>query len=556
MPRLAAIFRVPVRAVAACFAGTGLVAFAMQAPSVRASPAFAHPARTAPDGPRASVAGGVVEGRREGDVEVFRGIPYAAPPVGSLRWRAPAPVVPWDGVRQAAAFGADCVQDNVHNPMEPGHTNPESEDCLTVNVWRPARGKGRAARLPVLLWVHGGAFIMGAGSMAAYDGAALAGSGKTGSGRNGQGVIVVSFNYRLGRFGNFTTPALAAEQAARGEPAANFWLMDQIAALRWVRDNIAALGGDPARVTLFGESAGAVSVATLMAVPQARGLFAQAILESGSPRKALVPMAGTAQAAQTVGLAWARSKGVASDDPAALRALPADTVLDAPVTTVSDPVEDGVLLREAPWRTFVEGRMAKVPTIIGANDYEQSLMRWLPGSVPALLLRLGDRAAEGEALYGASGEGRDAALARMWGDAVMVEPARATARVMAKSGAPTWLYRFSYVPEALRATRPGVGHADEIEFVFDTPSQASRVHWSAADAAMARAVSARWVAFARTGRPDGAGAPVWPRLAPGHDVLLDFAAQGPTIREGVDAARLDFLHDALENGSRHSRSAP
>ncbi|GAB7550546.1 carboxylesterase/lipase family protein [Novosphingobium sp. 11B] len=484
--------------------------------------------------PEAATLSGTVAGAAQGDVEVFRGIPYAAPPTGNLRWRAPQPVPAWKGIRAASTFGADCMQDTQNNPMPPGHAVSASEDCLYLNVWRPA-GTTLGEHLPVMVWIHGGAFIMGSGAMSTYDGGALA----------RQGAMIVTINYRLGRFGNFTTPALRDQQGRIGEATANFWLMDQIAALRWVRDNASAFGGDPDRVTVMGESAGAVSVAALLAVKQARGLFQQAIMESGSPRKTLLPLAQAAEA----GRSWAMSKGVASDDPAALRSLSAASVLDAPVTAVSEPVEDGEMLAQAPFGTFANQQAAAVPLLVGANDWEESLLRWLPDGLPALRQRLGSHAAEGLRRYDAPHIGEKAALTRMWGDAAMVEPARQTARMSASAGNPVWLYHFSYVPEALRASRPGAGHGDEIEFVFASPSARSRAGWSQKDQAMAAAISARWVAFARTGTPQIPGLAQWPQVLPDDDVLLEFTNSGQHVVRNFGKQQLDFLQANASSGS-------
>jgi para-nitrobenzyl esterase len=506
------------------------VAAALLAGAGAAAPATA----SAPAGPEASSRSGMVVGLARDGVEMFRGIPYAAPPTGALRWRAPQPVRHWTGRRAAVEFGADCVQDKANNPMPPGHAVPMSEDCLYLNIWRPA-GTTAGRHLPVIVWIHGGAFIMGSGAMSVYDGTALA----------RRGVIVVTINYRLGRFGNFTTPALQAQQKKYGEPAANFWLMDQIAALRWVAANAAAFGGDPGRVTVMGESAGAVSVAALLAVKQARPLFQRAILESGSPRPALTALADSAHA----GRAWALAKGVGGDDPAALRRLPTQRVLDAPVTAVSEPVEDGVLLTAPPFATWAAGRAARVPLLIGANDWEESLLRWLPTAVPALAHRLGAQAAAGLRLYDAPRIGEQAAWVRMWGDAAMVEPARETARMAARAGNPVWLYHFSYVPEALRTRRPGAGHGDEIEFVFATPSAPSRPGWTPRDQAVADAIAARWVAFAKAGTPDADGQPAWPRVRPDDDVLLEFGIAGQRVVRDFRKQQLDFLRANPGSGS-------
>ncbi|HEX4181973.1 MAG TPA: carboxylesterase family protein, partial [Caulobacteraceae bacterium] len=213
---------------------------------------------------------GLVVGGAADDVVAFKGIPYAAPPIGALRWRPPQPAAAWSGVRTADTYGPICMQK--YDPKDNGVGGPAmSEDCLTLNVWRPFGEAGRL--LPVMVWIHGGGFVNGSGTAALYDGSALA----------RQGVVVVTLNYRLGRFGFFATPSLTRE--AGGEPVGNYGLLDQIAALRWVRNNIKGFGGDPDQVTIFGESAGGMSVNQLMVSPAARGLFKQAITESGVGRE-------------------------------------------------------------------------------------------------------------------------------------------------------------------------------------------------------------------------------------------------------------------------------
>ncbi|MCE7988551.1 MAG: hypothetical protein DYG89_45920 [Caldilinea sp. CFX5] len=244
---------------------------------------------------------GPIEGAIADDVLVFKGIPYAASPIGALRWRAPQPVPPWPDVRPATAFGNDCMQ--APGEAEPIQTTPD-EDCLFVNVWRPAQGTPDDT-LPVLAWIHGGGFVGGGTSIPYYDGSAFA----------RQGIVVVTFNYRLGRFGFFAHPALLAAQEG---PVGNFGYMDQIAALQWIQSNIAAFGGDPARVTLMGESAGGASVLTLLTSPMTKGLFHQAMIMSGGGRQALITRqmtGGTAEqpSADQLDAGFAAALGITGD---------------------------------------------------------------------------------------------------------------------------------------------------------------------------------------------------------------------------------------------------
>jgi para-nitrobenzyl esterase len=488
-------------------------------------------AATTPSSPTTMVrvTGGSLEGASADGVDMFLGIPYAAAPVGALRWRPPQPVVAWSGVRPARAFGDDCMQDKASNHLPSGYENGASEDCLYLNAWRP---HGALQPLPVMVWIHGGAFIMGSGSLPIYDGRALA----------RKGVLLISINYRLGRFGTYANPALSAEQS--GGAVANYGLMDQIAALRWARENAAALGGDAHNITVFGESAGASSVNFLMTSPLARGLFDKAISESGGASNAPQPLSGTPASAEMAGLAWARSKGVPDGDVAALRALPASTVLDAPVRAAAPPVLDGKLIVYDTATAFSLGKAAPVPYLAGANDYEQSLMRWLPGAGDAMLAKLGGAGDRILAEYTGPGLTREQAVGRMWGEMAMVEPTRRRAKQQAARGLPVWLYRYSYVPEALRATVPGAGHDNEMEMVFATPSERARPGWSGNDQKMAELVSNYWVAFARTGNPNGQNAPDWPRFTADNDRLMEFSRSGPTVVSDFGRTRLDMLEAA------------
>jgi len=459
-------------------------------------------------GPVVQTDRGSVEGAdKTPGVDSFLGIPFAAPPVGDLRWRAPQPAAPWQGVRQATAYSKDCIQEPQANAPGPGFNNPTSEDCLYLNIWRPT---GAVAKpLPVMVWIYGGAWIMGAGSFPSYDGTEFA----------KDGVILVSFNYRLGRFGTFALPELSREQA--GQPLANYGLMDQIAALKWVKDNIAAFGGDPANVTIFGESAGAASVNFLMTSPPARGLFAKAISESGGAGAHMKTLADV----EKTDSAWAQKTGASSL--AALRALPADKIWDGPATAPVPPVIDGKLIVASTDEAFAKGLAVKVPYIVGSNGREESLIRWLPGADESWLTGLGDKGKTLLALYTADGTDRKLALGKLWGEAAMTAPSRARARAMATEGAKTWLYRYAYVPDAAQGSVPGAGHDAEMEMVFKNPDLRWKAKWSAADAAMARTMNAYWVNFAKTGDPNGAGLPsALPGFAKARLDAIDAAKAG------------------------------
>lgn len=486
--------------------------------------------------PVVTVAQGSVRGTAEdGGIHVFRGIPYAAPPVGPLRWQPPRPAPAWQGTRDATAFGPSCPQGTIGdgartlNPVR-GET---SEDCLTLNVWAPAPQAGAAERRrPVMLWLHGGAHRIGSGSAPFYDGTAFA----------RDGVVLVTVNYRLGLLGYFAHPALTA-QAGADAPLANYGTMDQVAALRWVRDNIAAFGGDPDNVTVFGESAGGVGTLMLLTAPEARGLFAKAIVESGGGWNAMPDLA----AAERSGIAAARAAGLPEGASAEqLRALPVSALLDARAGVGFGPVMDGRFARETIASAFAGGRAADVPLLIGFNSDEGSLMESFHMAPEAMLANLPAPVVTVlRNAYGAQVPD-DAALARrLFADGGFSAPARWVAR-MAAGGAPSYLYRFDYVPVVLRARRQGTQHGAEIPFVFDSwnalPAVAGLLQPE--DVAETATVHQCWVNFARTGRPSCAGAPEWPAYAPDRDVLMHFAVPN-RVETGFDARVYDLLERAL-----------
>jgi para-nitrobenzyl esterase len=483
---------------------------------------------------------GDVTGVTTGQVDSFKGIPFAAPPVGDLRWRPPGPAPAWSGVRTADAFGPICMQSHRGFFAQAAM----SEDCLTLNVWRPAGAKP-GARLPVMVWIYGGAFIQGASATPFYDGAHFA----------ERGVVLVSFNYRLGRFGFFAHPALD-----RGEgPVANYGLMDQIAALKWVRRNIAAFGGDAKNVTVFGESAGAISVNYLMVSPAAHGLFDRAIAESGFGRSTPRPL----EAAEGFGQSFAEANGVKGDDATAataLRALSAET-LNAPVSGLSDPsipspILDGKILTQGIDQGFAKGEEAHVPYLEGGNSYEASLFPAIANAPAPVLARAGDPA-KVAALYG--GQPAPEIARELLTDVMITEPDRELARQMARQGVAAYVYHFSYVPAAVRATSFGAAHGSEIPYVFDNlPQQPFNYGGRDIPAAtpddqkVSDAMHAYWVAFAKTGDPSAAGGPAWPRYTLDGDQLLEFGADGVNVRSGFEKDRLDLL----EANARRAAAAP
>ncbi len=416
---------------------------------------------------------------------------------------------------------------------------PPAEDCLYANVWAPE--KPVSTKLPVMVWIHGGGFVNGGASPAVYDGSHFA----------RRGVVFVSFNHRLGRFGFFAHPALTKETPEG--PLGNYGYLDQIAALRWVQKNVAAFGGDPGNVTVFGESAGGGSVHTLMVSPLGRGLFQKAIVESGGGRAGGIMTPRTLKEAEAVGVAFAKSAGIAGEDAAALAAL---RKLNAPDLvrglnmatmgqqreTFAGPMIDGKVVAEEPETAFRAGRQARIPYLLGANDREFGFMPLPPQAVEGMLARFGADKDEVVAAYDPKGTGDKSEVGvGLMSDGAMVEPARLLARLAVAAGQPTFVYRFSYVASSIRKEAKGALHATEIPFVFETVRAKYGEATTAEDEAMATAVNAYWVAFARAGDPNGDARPKWPTYSAKDDVLMDFAFTGPAAKPDPWKSRLDLV---------------
>jgi para-nitrobenzyl esterase len=463
--------------------------------------------------PKVKIDTGTIAGKTEGPVRAFLGIPYAAPPVGELRWKPPAAAAKWSGVRKAVDFGARCMQGPIYSDMVFRDPGP-SEDCLNLNVWIPAQAATQ--KLPVMVWIYGGGFQAGSTSEPRQDGQFLA----------QRGVVVVSVNYRLGVFGFFALPELAAESGRDfgRNSAGNYGLLDQAAALAWVHRNIAAFGGDPDNVTIFGESAGASSVSALMASPVVCGLFVKAIGESGSAvAKATAPMKTLAQREESDANFARASLGSASLKD--LRAMPAQKVLDAALKKDDaelrfSPSVDGYLLPESAAAIFAARKQNQVNLLAGWNHDEEFRGRDAPATpTPEQLLRAdAEKEFPGEVeqfmrLYGAASpteakRSLDDFLSdnpRGWAMWKWLESAAAEGKK------PVYRYRFDRsLPSATDPAGLGAYHSGEIEYVFGALDSKAGIPWTAEDRALSELIQKYWTNFARNGDPNGEGLPVWP----------------------------------------------
>ena len=465
----------------------------------------------AADAPKATIDTGVLTGAGDGSIDVYKGIPYAAPPMGGLRWEPPAAPAAWSGTRDATAFGAICPQ-----PARPdmqlaaGAGGVQSEDCLYLNVFAPHG----ARKAPVMVWIHGGAHRFGSGSGPIYDGRNFA----------RDGVVLVSINYRLGLLGYFAHPALTAA-AAPDAPLGNYGQMDQIAALKWVQRNIASFGGDPSNVTVFGESAGGSSILWLLATPSAKGLFTKAIVESGGGWNLPV----TLSQKESEGADFAAKAGFANATLEQLRSIPAAKTLDMPAALGFGPFIDGRLVTKTPAQAFASGTATDVPLIIGSNSFEASLMKSFAIPSDRIIGRLSPAA---RAVYAGDTSSDDALAAAVFTDSVMGGPAHWVA-AKASGGAPSWLYHFSYVISMRRASSPGANHGSEIPYVFSTGSAlASRfgITLSDEDSGMERLMHSCWVGFAKSGKPACDGQ-TWPAFTPGADQLFEFGTKPGVVSD-------------------------
>lgn len=518
----------------------GIAALALAACSSENS-GPAEPSEAEASAPVVTVAQGEVQGVTEGEINVYRGIPFAAPPVGELRWKPPAPPAAWEGVRDASAFGPSCIQPPVP-PTSVYYDPPQesSEDCLSLNIWAPAE----AENAPVIVWIHGGSLRIGGAAQPVYEGTAYA----------ERGVILVSVNYRLGVLGWIAHPDLMAESPEG--LSGNYGLMDQIAALEWVQENIAAFGGDPSNVTIMGESAGALSVTYLLTSPPAEGLFDKAIIQSTNTRN--FPELGQASydlpAAETVGAELFDTLDL--DTLEAARAVDAQNITTrstlagyAPSGTV-----DGKYVPRQLNELFDEGAFAKVPVLAGFTSGEARTYRMLLPKKPetpeayeaAIRARYGDRTEAFLALYPAD-DMMESMLA-VNRDNVFGWSTERVVRSASRAGQPSYLYVFDYCYPEMEARDLCAFHASEVPFVFGTVAKTGAYppEWPKPPVEEAEVLAGvmvdYWASFAATGTPSSENGPAWAPYSEGEAYM--HIGQVPELRQDAYSGMFEF-HEQL-----------
>ena len=512
------------------------------------------PAHAQNSGAIVQIDSGVLQGVVEDGIETYRGIPYARPPVGSLRWRPPQPVEPWTDKRDSLNFGHACPQRRgLYPEWVDAHLDEvgDDEDCLTLNIWTPVERGDHA--LPVMFYIHGGNFQYGAGSIPVYDGRYLA----------SQGVVLVTINYRIGYLGRFAHPALSRVQSS--EPLANYGIFDQIAALEWVQRNIGAFGGDAGNVTIFGHSSGGVAVNVLMTTPQSKGLFHQAIAQGSGILLDVTqhafeqgPPGAAEKSRENMGMEFVEHFKIEADTDEelidALRAMSWESMVEYQTKkqVPFNPVVDERVVADHVARVFERGAQHDVPYIGGANSWEWNQIDGIP--------LIGKWFLGGEFIAGLTDEDlapfddqwtRIGLSQRWFAEGLFLTSTRYLGKQMANVRSPAWLYHVTYVQTNLRGEVPGAGHGIEVPFIFghvgehpqwQRPEQMVGKAVTAEDLAWGQSVQSYWLNFAKTGDPNGPGLPDWPRYEPATDLVMEFGVNFRP-REGLYKDTLDYLEE-------------
>ncbi len=470
------------------------------------------------------------------DIFAFKGIPYAAPPVGPLRWKPPAPPASWEGVRAATNFGADCMQ----KPGGSTRASGISEDCLTLNIWAPANLAQN--KLPVMVFVYGGSFINGSGSRPLYDGEALA----------RKNVVLVTFNYRTGVFGFLAHRLLTRESSHNS--SGNYGLMDIVAALKWVKENIAGFGGDPDRVTLFGESSGASAISLLLTSPLAEGLFERAILESPGAMRLISNLEMAEKAGEVIGNDLERMRSLSASEVLAVTDRMVPTVRSLTTPRALGPINDGWVLRGDERAAFASGRVLPVPLIVGGNSDEG---RIFVGSWPVhnvtefrafIADNFGDAAPRAMQLYDAASDSEISnALSYVFGDTQFNFGVRGVAREQSRIQPKTFRYLFTRTPQC---ELPAATHTEELAYVFgnlSAPSFVKRSGMDATDRILSEQMMDAWVRFAANSDPNGGNLhlPYWPPYRIASDSYLELGDH-IVARAGYRTEYLDFVQDFFD----------
>lgn len=520
--------------------------------------------------PIVSIENGKLQGAPDNGMMAYKNIPYAAPPVGDLRWRPPQPAKNWDGVRDASRFGPACVQPSLQGMNK--ELMPGSEDCLQLNVYAPPDSKGK--NLPVMVWIHGGALFVGSAVEPYYRPINLV----------KEGVIVVTINYRLGTLGFFSPKELTEEGKRNNEPSGNYGTMDQIEALKWVQKNIQAFGGNPNNVTLFGQSAGGRSTTWLMSSPAAKNLFHKGIAQSAqqSPIRGQSTKRHWLDSAEELDAKYLKSLG--GQNLADLRAMPVDkltlTAQDFLNGFFGGPMIDGQILVDDPLSVFSQGKQHKIPFIIGTNSWDASFLAPDAPPVDNFLAAMKQNPADVMPLY-ADYKNRCVLSAEIMSDTWYRASTKMLADYAAKHS-PGYAYYFDYLTPNIRNTHQGAPHTFEIAYVFgsmqyvlqpppmitnpdpqcvyiekaiaDAKSGTFAPYWwETADASnredqvISETMAKTWAAFAKTGNPNAAGLPQWPRYNLKDDVMRDITHKKNTVViKDLEKKRVDFQIKSLK----------